>query len=253
MKLKTKISFLWTALTLLLPGYLIGEDIETAIHYYKSQNYEEVIQIIRKLHEEGKNSFESHALCAHAYNKLGNFESAFSHFQQALKFKPDDPNILADRIRLCINFGKIKQAIDYANAALEKHPQNKEIRFLHSYTLFLRGKPKTALARVEKLKSELPDDPEILNLEGKIYYSLGNYEKADLSLKWASALQKDSPSILNNLALVHEKMYLSLQKDNLQDKASFHLKEAKENIQKAVSLDAKNPTIAKNAQRILAY
>jgi len=226
---------------------------EAAVAYFKKQQWQEVIEEIRKHHEAGQNSYESHALCGFAYSKLGNFESASSHFLQAIKWKPDDPRVRADLIRLHLNHNKLKSGFDLAVSALEKFPEDSEIQFLYATALFLRGKPKTALLRVEKLKAESPDNAELLNLEGKIYYTLGNYEKSELSLKWATVLKRDSPSIWNNLALVQENLYKFYEKSGDTKNAALYKQEAKDSIQKAVSLDARNPSIAINAERILSY
>jgi len=66
-------------------------------------------------------------------------------------------------------------------------------------------------------------------------------------------LDQSSPSILNNLALVQERLFLINQKNKNTKLASENLKEAKDSIKKALSLDAKDSSISKNAERILAY
>jgi Flp pilus assembly protein TadD len=239
---------------LLTPSLLIAEEgYDKAVSRYKAGDYKAVIEEVRILHDAGGNSYESHALCGFAYSKLDNFESASAHFFQAIKFKPEDVRIRADLIRLYLNHNRTKGALELATSTLEKFPDDTEIHFLYANVLFLRGKPKTALVRVEKLKSVIQDDPEIMNLEGKIYYSLGNYDKADVSLKWASALDKNSASIWNNLALVQEKLYLTHLSSGKKSMANDFLKEAKDSIQKAISLDAKENSISTNAERILSY
>lgn len=226
---------------------------QDAVAKYKKGDWKGSIEEIRKLHDAGGNSYESHALCAYAYSKLGDFNSSSSHFFSSIKLKPSDPRVRADLIRLYLNHKKTKGALELATDAVEKFTDDPEIQFLYASTLLERGKAKSALSRVEKLKSQSPNDPELLNLEGKIYYSLGNYEKADVSLKWASALAKDSAPIWNNIALVQEKLYLSHIQSGRKKQAGDSLSEAQESIRKAVSLDAREDSISKNAERILAY
>ena len=237
-----------------IPFVLFAEgEYESAVEKFKKHDYKGAIELIRQLHDAGGKTFESHTLCAHAYSKLDDFDSSSAHFFEALKKNPENTKVRADLIRLYLNHNKTKGALELSTTAIEKFTDDPEIQFLYATTLFRRGKPKTALSRVEKLKSLSPNDASILNLEGKIYYSLGNYDKADVSLKWASALDQSSPSILNNLALVQERLFLINQKNKNTKLASENLKEAKDSIKKALSLDAKDSSISKNAERILAY
>lgn len=228
-------------------------EYESAVKKFKNQDYKGAIEQIRQLHDTGGSTFESHTLCAHAYSKLGDFESSSAHFFEALKKRPESTKVRADLIRLYLNHNKTKGALELSTDAIEKFTDDPEIQFLYATTLLRRGKLKTALSRVEKLKSLAPNDANILNLEGKIYYSLGIYDKADVSLKWASALDQSSPSILNNLALVQERLFLVHKKNKNSKLASENLKEAKDSIKKALSLDAKDSSISKNAERILNY
>ncbi|WCL48699.1 tetratricopeptide repeat protein [Leptospira sp. GIMC2001] len=228
-------------------------DYASAKSKYQEKNWKATIEEIAKIHDAGGNSYETHVLCAFAYNNLNDFTSSSAHFFQAMKFKPNEPRMRADHIRLFLNHDKTKGALELATEAIERFSEDPEIQFLYAYTLFRRGKPKTALNRVEKLKSISQNDAELLNLEGKIYYSLGNYDKADVSLKWASAINSDSAAIWNNLALVQEKLFLASRKSGKKKEASQYLTEAKDSIQKAISLNAKEVPISKNAERILSY
>jgi Flp pilus assembly protein TadD len=240
-------------LTLLSTAIFSQADYNSAMTRFKNHDYPGTIEIIKSIHNSGGNTYSSHVLCAHAYSKLGDFDSSSSHFFQAMKIKSTDPRVRADLIRLYLNHNKTKGALELATEAIEKYTEDNEIQFLYATTLFRRGKPKSALSRVEKLKSISQNDPELLNLEGKIYFSLENYDKADVSLKWASALDKNSPSIWNNIALVQEKLFLINKSNGKLKSAGEHLKESKESIKKALSLNAKVGTISKNAERILAY
>lgn len=241
------VSFLFT-------GSLFSEGTySSAVERYKKSDWKGTIEEIRKIHDGGGASYETHALCAYAYSKLDDFASSSAHFFQAIKLKPEDPRVRADIIRLYLNHGKSKGALELATEAIEKFSDDPEIQFLYATTLFERGKPKTALTRVERLKTIRANDPEILNLEGRIYFALGNFEKADVSLKWASALSPDSASIWNNLAITQEKLYLYFKKAGKKSVSTQYLQESKDSIQKAVSLDAKDTQISKNAERILGY
>jgi Flp pilus assembly protein TadD len=247
------IGILSIQLTLLSTAIFSQSDYDSATARFKSQDYRGTIEIVKNIHNTGGNTYATHVLCAHAYAKLGDFDSASSHFFQAMKLKPTDPRVRADLIRLYLNHNKTKGALELSTEAIEKYTDDNEIQFLYATTLFRRGKPKSALSRVEKLKSISQNDPELLNLEGKIYFSLENYDKADVSLKWASALDKNSPSIWNNIALVQEKLFLISKSNGKMKSAGEHLKESKESIKKALSLNAKVSIISKNAERILAY
>lgn len=116
-----------------------------------------------------------------------------------------------------------------------------------------KGASKTALSQIEKAKAGSPSDFRMLELEGKIYYNLKNYDKADVSLRWASSLNQNSAEIWNNLALVQESLYKSNKKLGKKNQANTYLTEAKECIQKASDLNGESITIKENSKRIAAF
>ncbi len=187
-----------------------GSSYFQAVEEYKLRNYPKSIELLKGLQSEGKATFESYALLAYNYDKLNDFENAYGSIQEARKRKPDDENLAADTLGILAKYKKWKAVIELS----EKF----DVRFLE--------------------------------LEGKIYYLLKNYDKADMSLRWASSLNEKSASIWNNLALVQEELYRQNLKLGKKKDAVGYLEEAKECIQKAENIDSNDSSVKENYKRI---
>ncbi len=229
---------------------VVGSSYFQAVEEYKLKNYAKSIELLRSLLSEGKATYESYALLAYNYDKLNDFENAYSSIQEARKRKPEDENLASSTLGILAHFKKWKAVIELAEKFVPMYPTNAEIRYFYSLALSHKGAGKVALSQIEKAKANNPNDVRFLELEGKIYYSLKNYEKADMSLRWASSLNEKSASIWNNLALVQEALYHQNKKLGKKKDALGYLEEAKLCIQRAESMDSDQTSIKENVKRI---
>ena len=76
-----------------------------------------------------------------------------------------------------------------------------------------------------------------------------DFEKAEISLKWASALAPNNANLKNNLALIYEQMAFQNLKVNDKAKAKINLELAKSQIDSAVS-SSQNNVFLENRKRI---
>ncbi|TGN07145.1 tetratricopeptide repeat protein [Leptospira ilyithenensis] len=227
-----------------------GSSYFQAVEEYKLRNYPKSIELLKGLQSEGKATFESYALLAYNYDKLNDFENAYGSIQEARKRKPDDENLAADTLGILAKYKKWKAVIELSEKFVPLFPTNAEIRYFYSLALSEKGAGKVALSQIEKAKSGNANDVRFLELEGKIYYLLKNYDKADMSLRWASSLNEKSASIWNNLALVQEALYRQNLKLGKKKDAVGYLEEAKECIQKAENIDSNDSSVKENHKRI---
>ncbi|MCZ8342159.1 MAG: hypothetical protein O9301_03940 [Leptospira sp.] len=243
-------------LSCLVSSPILGQTTEggstyfSAVDEYKVKNYNKSIELLKSLLAEGKSSYEFYALLALNYNKLNDFDNAYKNMLEARKRKPDDEDLLLQSLGILTKFKKWKPAIELSERVIPMYPTNPEIRYYYALALSERGASKTALSQIEKAKAGSPNDFRMLELEGKIYYNLKNYDKADVSLRWASSLNGNSPEVWNNLALVQEALYRTNKKLGKKTQANSYLSEAKDCVDKAVSLAKENPSIQENKKRI---
>lgn len=229
-----------------------GSSYFQAVEEYKLKNYPKSIALLKSLLSEGKATYESYALLAYNYDKLNDFENAYSSIQEARKRKPDDENLASDMLGILAHFKKWKAVIELCEKFVPLYASNAEIRYFYALALAGRGADKVALSQIEKAKANHPNDVRFLELEGKIYYSMKSYEKADVSLRWASSINDKSASVWNNLALVQEAMYYQNVKLGKKKDAVTYLEEAKLCIQRAENLAPDKASVKENGRRISA-
>ncbi|GBF50690.1 hypothetical protein LPTSP4_22170 [Leptospira ryugenii] len=229
-----------------------GSSYFQAVEEYKLKNYSKSVELLKSLLEQGKATYESYALLAYNYEKLNDYENAYNFIQEARKRKPEDENLAANLLGILAKFQKWKALIELCEKFIPTYPNNAEMRYFYALALAEKGAGKTALSQIEKAKANHPNDVRFLELEGKIYYSLKSYEKADVSLRWAASINDSSSGIWNNLALVQEALYRQNLKLGKKKDAVSYLEEAKQCIQKALQLKEDDPTILENEKRIKA-
>lgn len=230
----------------------VGSAYFQAVDEYKVKNYNKSIELVKSLLADGKSSYEFYALLAFNYDKLNDFENSYKNMLESRKRKPDDEDLLQASLAILTRHKKWKPAIELAEKTIPLYPQNPEVRYFYALALSEKGASKTALSQIEKAKAGSPNDFRMLELEGKIYYNLKNYDKADVSLRWASSLNQNSAEIWNNLALVQESLYKSNKKLGKKSQANTYLAEAKDCIRKASDLNGESNTIKENSKRIVA-
>ncbi len=229
-----------------------GSSYFQAVEEYKLRNYQKSIELLKGLLSEGKATYESYALLAYNYDKLNDFENAYASISEARKRKPGDENLVSDMLGILSHFKKWKAVIEICEKFVPIYTSNAEIRYFYALALANRGADKVALSQIEKAKANHPNDVRFLELEGKIYYSMKSYEKADVSLRWASSISEKSASVWNNLALVQEAMYYQNVKLGKKKDAVTYLEEAKLCIQRAENLAPDLTSVKENRRRISA-
>ncbi len=222
---------------------------ERALAEYKAGAYQDSLQTIREIFKVEKPRYELHYLAAFNYWNLKEWKSAVNHFQAAIKFKPEDTNAYIDIIKLYSSAQLNKQGLELCEDAIKKFPQEPKFKFQQVALLLKYGRIDVSLEIIEKLKQTLPDDYRPLALESNIYYMKRDFEKAEISLKWASALAPNNANLKNNLALIYEQMAFQNLKVNDKAKAKINLDLAKSQIDSAVS-SSQNNVFLENQKRI---
>lgn len=114
--------------------------------------------------------------------------------------------------------GKASQALERANAGLEKNARDPQLRFLQAVALTNTGKSEEAIAAFRKLIEDYPELPEPYNNLAVIYAGEGQLENARSALELAV---RNNP----NYALAYENL------------ADVYVRLAYQNYSKSVTLD----------------
>ncbi len=96
-----------------------------------------------------------------AYAELGDSLRAQQYFAASLKAGADEKVGLPLLLRACIEQKNYRLAVEYAEAALSRHPKNARLRFLTGALHGTLGDTARSRDRLERAAKELPNDPEV--------------------------------------------------------------------------------------------
>jgi Flp pilus assembly protein TadD len=237
----------------LLTSYLSSQEstlkYETAFQFYKNAAYQDSINLLEERIKKNQHTINDHLLISQNYWKLGNETKAIDQLYSALKMKPNDTEIYIELIKAYTASNRYRGGLEIAETAQNKFPDSKEIKYLKTFLQGKLGMINSALKTIEDLKQESPNDTRPLGIEANLYFLQGEFEKAELSLKWALSIKEDSPFLHNNLALVYEKSAEQLISKGKKEEAKSALLDAKKSIDRAISIK-EHKTMAETKKRI---
>jgi len=222
---------------------------KNSLEFFKKGDYAQTISTIAELHKSGKESYESHYLAGHANWKKRDYPVAIGHWYSAKRNRPEDLNVILDLIKAHNSIGQTRTAFALCREGLKKFPESRELKLALSSLLIKVKRTLKALEVIESLKAENSNDYRSLALESKIYFDMGNYEKAETSIKWAIALSPGNPNLLNNLALILERSAELKRVGGDKEGAKKNLEEAKKQLEQAISRENKD-VFSNNVKRI---
>ena len=112
---------------------------------------------------------------------------------------------LADVGRL-LRGGQSGEALAKADAFLEKHPRDMQMRFVKGVVLTEQGKTADAITIFTKLTEDHPDLPEPYNNLAVLFAASGQYDKARVALDMAIRTNPSYATAYENLGDVHAKL-----------------------------------------------
>ncbi len=141
-------------------------------------------------------------------------DEAMALLNGALEATPDDADLLAAEVQFyaflaqrALNQDDIDAAADLVKEALAKHPEDRALRYQQAMVLERQGKLRRAIAVMEDLVEERPDDASTLNALG---YTLTDrtrrHEEAEAYIRRALALDPDNPAIVDSMGWVMFKL-----------------------------------------------
>lgn len=240
--MKTTIRKTAASLLIIAAGYgTASASYDEALKLFQEKKYKESLQkIAADLNtaddlKDGSPNYSLRFLAAHNHWKLGNRDSAFSHFRRCMDIKKDSPDPYVDAALLMIDLKKFGEA-----ERLARKGQSLADGPMFSYILgkiFLMNKNYARAKELfEKANSLDPEFPASYNDLGITLLFMKKYSQANTSFSIANELSGDSADILNNLGYSYEKL--------------GNYTKAQECYTRAGELDANNPVIARNLVRV---
>lgn len=133
------------------------------------------------------------------YEKLGNYEKAFSHFTAASSINPTNAVLICCIGTVLEKQKQGRQALAYFTKATELAPRSALTRFKKARALMSCGEMKGALEELMVLKTIAPEEPMVHFLLGRLYKSLR--DKGLAVRHFTIALNLD-PKVIRSLFLL---------------------------------------------------
>ena len=149
--------------------------------------------------EAGKDAAGLYAV-GQGFERAGDIPGALSMYTQALASDPTFWKAEIAVVEMLNSLGRHDRALQVLQDMRTRHPDNRQIDKLHAITLSQNHQFAEALMLALDLNTTAPDDPEILDLLGKLSEVTGNSTGAKSYYDQALALSPDNPVILSNLA-----------------------------------------------------
>lgn len=130
-----------------------------------------------------------------------NFESAVGHYARLQRLKPDDMDIALLLSRNLRYSGNAAKAADILSGLLQAHPDNPVIELEYAKALIASGKSSDALSVLGKLTNTDSGNWQAYSALGIAYDSLGKYKMAEESFSSAMIASPNNPVIMNNMAM----------------------------------------------------
>jgi tetratricopeptide (TPR) repeat protein len=187
----------------------------------------------------------------------GDSEKALSYLVKAKQLAPQDPDVMFEFGRVCLERNLLDDALPALSKAVELRPDNEA----YVYALGSANVGKQHLAEALQLFQQLlkkhPQDASLMYAIGAVYYLESKFTEAESFLKQSLAIQPDQTAAAYYLALTYDAVgdderaiptFQNLLKSNPQHAPSYvklggilvrqhQYEEAQQDLEKAVSLD----------------
>lgn len=177
---------------------------------FDNQLYQRAIDNFEKaddLMSENANRFVMKRLLGVAYNQIKNHAQAIIELKEALEINAEDLVTLSVLASAYAELGDFTNSDATYERALVIDPDDDLILNNYSYNLSERGvRLQDALKMVEKALAESPENSHYLDTIGWVYYKMGDYQKALVSIQQSVDRDASSAEVHEHLGDVYEKL-----------------------------------------------
>jgi tetratricopeptide (TPR) repeat protein len=147
-----------------------------------------------------------HYLLGLYYLKQGAYEFAVEEFQTTLRLDPGNAQAMADLAGAYVNQGQYLEAEQALAFAVESAPGDMSFHkaLLHLYADHALGATDRGLAAAKAATDLAPEDPEVRDMLGWMYFLAGDSARARLHLESALRLDPESASVHYHLGVLRK-------------------------------------------------
>ena len=139
---------------------------------------DEAIAILERIIEHDSRYLYAYIHLANLYEQRGDHLKVLEYLKTAKDIAPDPLEVLGDLARVYLEYGMHVQAIESCEEALRLEPDNFVARFFHARAKADSSRLEEALAELQMLEDEAPNNPNILAAKASLLEELGEYDEA---------------------------------------------------------------------------
>ena len=152
--------------------------------------------------KEDENIIESAMLkAAVEAEQQNNFDAAAGYYARLLRLKPDDIETAVLLGRNLRYSGSANKAADVFSELSKSNPDNTTIKLEHAKALIALGEFGAALPLLNSVIISDGNNWQAFSALGITYDSLGNYKMAEKSFSTALSVSPNNPVVMNNMAM----------------------------------------------------
>jgi tetratricopeptide (TPR) repeat protein len=141
---------------------------------------------------------------AQVAERQGNSEKALSHLVKAKQLGPQDPEVLFQFGKVCLERNLLDDALTALSKAVELKPDNDSYAYVLGSADVGKGRLDEALELFQRLRQKHPEDALLDYAVGAVYFMESKYDDAEASLKQSLAAQPDQVPAAYYLALTYD-------------------------------------------------
>lgn len=176
----------------------LKDEYDQAVAAHRSGALGEAEQRYRRLLEKAPSSVATRHMLGVLRAQSGDTAEALELIGAALSLKPDAPDILFNYAKILRDCGRLDEALDVYDRALQARPDYAAARGARAEVLNLRGNSLRDLGRLtealscyDKALDDAPNYPDALNNRAVAFWGLGRFDQALAGLDAALALKPD--------------------------------------------------------------
>lgn len=169
--------------------------------------------LLDRAEKEFQLALSQQADCSECYQTLAqiaerqnNSEKALSYLVKAKRLSPEDPAVLFEFGRVCLERNLLDDALPALSKAVELKPDNDSYVYALGSANVGKGRLPDALELFQRLLKEHPQDAGLMYAIGAVYYLQNKFSDAEASLKQSLAAQPNQLAAAYYLALTYDAM-----------------------------------------------
>jgi len=153
-------------------------NFNSGVNRVNNGNVEGAIKQFKICIDIDPNRIEAYRNLAVSYLRADSLQAAKKVYDEALKIKPDDKELLLQAAQVNFTLKNYQAVIDLMKKILEKEPENTDAIVNIALAYDFLGEKEKAMAEYENALKRNPNDKDLLFNLGRLYYLNHDYEKA---------------------------------------------------------------------------